>query len=101
MVRVDRKSLLVLCFERTGSHLKAAKVAAFVVAWGLARRDVGEEMTVEQYADWWKQPIRSAYREQALFRETFAPLDTPDPILDRMESASMGETVDVQRLQLA
>jgi len=101
VARVERKPLFVLCLERSGSHLKAAKVAAFVVAWGLARQEFGDGMTVEQYADWWKQPIRSAYREQSLFRETFAPLETPDAILDRMESASMGETVDVQRLQLA
>lgn len=97
----DRKSLLALCIERTGSHLKGARIAAFIVAWGLARQELGDSITVESYAAWWKQSRRTAFREQAEFREAFAPLETPDAVLDHMAAQGLGETVDARRLQLA
>jgi hypothetical protein len=96
-----RKSLLQLCIEQTGSNLTGGRMAAFVVAWGLARRELGEGMTVEQYASWWKQPRRSAFQEQSEFRRYFAPLQTPDPILDHMEAAGLGESVDERAMGLA
>lgn len=95
------KSLLRLCVERSGSNLRGARVAAFIVAWGLARDALGHVPTVDEYAEWWGQPRRTAYEEQAAFREVFAPLQTPDPLLDQMERGGMGERVDAAALRLA
>lgn len=94
----ERKSLLRLCVDRAGSNLKGARMAAFIVAWGLARDALGRVPSVEEYAEWWGQPRRTAFEEQAAFREVFAPLQTPDPLLDHMRRVGMGEKVDAAAL---
>lgn len=78
-------TLLELCLLRTGKPLKAARVAAFIVAWGVARNRLDGELTVQRYAEFWKQPVRTAFREQAEFREVFGGLETPDALIDHME----------------
>lgn len=94
-------TLLELCVRRTGKRLSGARVAAFIVAWGVCRRDLGHSPTVEEYADWWRQSRAGAFREQQAFREAFAPLQTPDPILDHMKREGLGEVVDPEQLQPA
>ncbi|MGA9634279.1 MAG: hypothetical protein WBQ41_03450 [Solirubrobacterales bacterium] len=101
MKAVGKMSLLELCVQRTGRHVAGARLAAFIVSWGRCRDDLGRSPTVEEYADWWKQPYATAYREQAEFREAFAPLKTPDPVLDHMASEGLGEVVDPDQLQPA
>ena len=97
----DRRSLLDLCVERTGSQLRGARLAAFIVWWGQARRELGPEMTIEEYAAWARESRPTAYRELALFREAFAPLDTPHQVLDHMDRQGLGELVDPAALSLA
>jgi hypothetical protein len=97
----QRMSLAELCVKRTGKHLAGARLAVFIVSWGRCRADLGRTPTVEEYAEWWKQPVTTAYREQQEFREAFAPLQTPDPVLDHMAREGLGEVVDPSALQPA
>jgi hypothetical protein len=90
-------TLLELAYAQTGSMLRAAQIVAFVIAWGQTRDRLGRSPSVEDYAADWKQPIRSAYREQARFRAAFPGLDSPDPVLDVME----GQRLDATSLGVA
>lgn len=94
-------TLVELCVKRTGKHLAGARLAAFIVTWGVCRDKLGRTPSVEEYADWWGQPYATAYREQQLFREAFAPLKTPDPVLEHMAQEGLGEVVDPDQLQPA
>lgn len=79
----DRPVTLVeAVHERTGSFLRTGQIVAFVQAWSVARDRLGHEPTVEEYAAYWKQPRRSAYREQARFREAFPEFETPSGVID-------------------
>jgi predicted kinase len=77
-------SVLEVAYAKTGSMLKAARVAAFVVGWGAVRDELGRTPTVEEYAEWWRENERTAYRHMAEFREVFNRCETPDPVLDLM-----------------
>lgn len=89
MAKIDPANctLLELALLQTRSHLKAARLAAYVIAWGRCRADLGHDPTTEEYAEWWGQSVRTAYRELALFREAFPTLDNPGPLVDRLEEA--------------
>jgi hypothetical protein len=56
---------------------------------------------VEEYADYWNMPVRTAYLDQRHFRTAFKPLQTPDPVLDHMAAQGLGESVDPSGLQPA
>jgi hypothetical protein len=74
--------LLVVAQKRVGLR-KAFTVLTFMVAWDHARRAMRREtLTLEQYADWWKESRATAYRHQARFREAFPGESTPDRLLD-------------------
>lgn len=77
-------SLLEVAYAKTGSMLKAARVMAFVIAWGTVRDELGRTPTVEEYAEWWRENPRTAYRHMAEFRDVFNRCETPDPVLDLM-----------------
>jgi hypothetical protein len=54
---------------------KTLKVMTFVMAWEMARQSwekehPGERFTIEEYGPWWKESRASAFREQALFRQS-------------------------------
>jgi hypothetical protein len=80
-------TVLEVAYAKTRSYRKAARVAAFVVAWGVVRRELGRTPSVEEYAEYWKQSRATAFREQEAFREVFDRCDTPDLVLDRLEAA--------------
>jgi hypothetical protein len=70
-------ALLVVLTRAVGIR-KAMKVLTFVVSWGIVIEDTGEPPeSIEAYADWWRSSHRSAYREQALYREALPGEDTP------------------------
>lgn len=75
-------------YAQTGSLRTAAKISAYIVAWGVARRELGHDPTVEEYAELWRENVRTAYREQAAFREAFPQLENPGPLCDVMERRS-------------
>lgn len=91
-------TLIEHCYARTGSILKASRLAWFVQAWGIARRDLGRPPSIEEYAEWWGESRATAYRAQALFREAFPGNDTPDAMLDLIAAAEAAEPVDLSRL---
>lgn len=87
----DRASLLALCIDR-GGYLRGARVAEFIAEWEVAVRKHGRDIGVEEFARWWKDSYRTAYRRLADFRAMFpelGPAGTPSalmrPLLDRLE----------------
>lgn len=55
---------------------------AFIAQWAIASQSIGRPITLAEYAEWWREPERTAYRHQKQFRELFPSLDTPQPIAD-------------------
>jgi hypothetical protein len=91
-------SLLELCCVLAGGYVKGAKVCAYIWAWGTVARHLDREPTVEEYADFWGMSRRQAFYEQARFREAFADLDTPAPILETLHDAredALGDFADL------
>lgn len=93
-------TLIELCVDRAGFR-RGAKVMAFVIAWGRAREALGRSPYVEEYADYWKQPHRSAWREMEYFKQAFPEFDRPDPLLDAMADATAAGAIDTGALSLA
>ena len=62
--------------------IKTARVITFILAWGIAAEAVGHPLTLEEYADWWKESRSTSFREQALFREAFPGETTPQRLVD-------------------
>jgi hypothetical protein len=91
-------SVLEVAYAKTGSMLKAARVVAFVIAWGTVRDELGRTPTVDEYADWWRENRRTAFRHMAEFREVFDRCETPDPVLDLMAAQNAQAS---QRFDLA
>ena len=81
MVNVSRqpRTIMEVCISRAGV-LKGARVASFIASWAIASQALDREITLEEYADWWNENERTAYRHQASFREVFPHLATPQPI---------------------
>ena len=98
--RIDPSNctLLELVYAQTGSLRKSAQVTAYISAWAVARRELGRDPSVEEYAEYWRESRRTAFRDQERFRQAFPNLDTPGPIVDVMETAGAGQA---DRLDLA
>ncbi len=73
--------------------LKGARVCVFVCQWTLASQALGRRITIDEYAEWWKESERTAYRHQAEFRRVFG-LPTPQAFADhaivRSEATARG-----------
>jgi hypothetical protein len=67
-------TLLELCVALGGLR-KGTRVCSFVTAWAIASRRLGRAITVEEYAEYWREEERTAYRRQAEFRELFPERD--------------------------
>lgn len=65
---------------RNGGLRKASKAMMWACTWAIVRDEVGHDPSAEEVADWWDEPKRTVYREQAAFRACFPTLDTPAPI---------------------
>lgn len=70
-----------LCLAR-GGVMKGSRVCAFIAQWAIASQAVGHAITLQEYAEWWRESRATAYREQQRFRELFPGLDTPQVIAD-------------------
>src|SRR5437588_8213874 len=74
--------LLTMAARRVGLR-RAFRVLTFMAAWDRSRRALDKRpITLEEYRDWWRETERTAFREQALFREAFPGETTPDRLLD-------------------
>lgn len=77
--------LLTIAARAVGLR-RAVRVLTFMAAWDRARRATRKQsLTLQEYAEWWRETERTAYREQALFREAFPGELTPDHLLDLAE----------------
>jgi hypothetical protein len=75
------RTLQELAATRVGL-IRSMKVVTFIVSWGIACEAIGQPLTLEEYADWWKESRSTAFREQAVFREAFPGETTPQRIVD-------------------
>lgn len=58
-----------------------------VASWGIARKKLGRDMTVEQYGEYWKLSRSQAFRHQARFRAAFEDrYPDPNPVCDALEA---------------
>jgi hypothetical protein len=61
-----------------------------------ARESLGRDPSAEEVAAWWKESVRTAYREQAAFKEAFPTLGTPAKIFE--DPVSRSKVANVARL---
>lgn len=94
----QRASLIEIAYRRTGSMLRAARVVAFIHAWGVVRRELGRTPTMDEYAAYWKEPRRTAYKHLGEFRECFDLCQWPDPVLDALDQARDADRLSVRGL---
>ncbi len=73
--------------------LGARSALLWAIVWNVARQSLGHEPTVEEVAEWWKSSVRTAYREQARFREAFPELDSPAAIFDAPETKARVDAI--------
>lgn len=79
---VTGEPLLTIASRQIGMR-RAFRVLTFMAAWDRARKAMRREtITLQEYRDWWRETERTAYRDQALFREAFPDEATPDRLLD-------------------
>jgi hypothetical protein len=60
--------------------LKAVKVVAFIVAWGIYVEKNDEPHTLDGYTKYWRQSESTTYRERDLFRICFPGQKTPERV---------------------
>lgn len=71
-----KNSLLAVSLKRAGFK-KGTKAGEVFVSWVMVHADLGRPPTVEEYAEWWKVSIATAYRDQARWREVWPEFSTP------------------------
>ena len=81
MSKKQPRTLMEMAVSKVGIY-KGARVCAFICQWSMCAQALGHDITIEEYADWWKESIRSAYRHQAEFRSVFG-LPTPQVFADQ------------------
>lgn len=79
----------------------AFKAINWAHSWAVARESLGHDPTVEEVADWWNMSRRTAFRDQAAFREAFPTLADPSPMYASEEAraaiakqAAFGDRMD-------
>lgn len=83
----DAIPLMELARRRVGL-LRAGKLMAFVIAWGVVRDQVDGfdalpiTEQVATYREWWRANERTTWRELALWRQAFPEEPTPSRALD-------------------
>ena len=72
------KSVVRVAIENAGLR-KSYVAVSFLIEWSIAMRKLGDEMNVDQFAEWWAVSRSQAFRRQAIYRECFPefldPLD--------------------------
>jgi hypothetical protein len=77
------------CIAKLGI-LRGSRCAAFITSWAIASQSLGRPITLEEYAEWWKESMATAYRHQRAFRIVFPHLSTPQPIADAAQQRAAG-----------
>jgi hypothetical protein len=93
---MPEESLLQFLIVRVGIF-KAAKVAGYIVAWGLYSDSLadGEVPSVEGCGRWWRRSRPSIYREHAVFRKAFPNEVNPE----RLWRAVQAQVVERRRVR--
>lgn len=63
-----------------GGFRKAIKALSWAHSWIYVEVALGREPSVDEVAEWWNESRRTAFREQAAFRECFPTLANPAPL---------------------
>lgn len=95
MAPVAESTFLSIAVKRAGTR-QGIRAVTFMACWQIVAEDLGHEPTIEEYADWWRDSLRTAYRAQAAFREAFPGETTPRRLLDA--SAAHWATRSTDRL---
>jgi hypothetical protein len=53
------------------------RAISWALDWATARGALGGDPSVDQVAEWWNQSRRTAFRNQAAFREAFPTIESP------------------------
>jgi len=80
--------------------VNAGKICTMIVCLAIAARELGHWPSQADYADYWKQSLRSAQREWALFHRAFPDEKSPDRIAQRL-FAEMSARLDDPKTPLA
>ena len=80
--KAQRPSTWIEVAVANGGFRKALKALTWAHSWGIVREALGHDPTADEVSQYWNEPRRTTFREQAAFRECFPSLDTPAPILD-------------------
>lgn len=83
MGRTKTKTLLQYAAGNVGK-LQAYRAVAFVVCWAIAQEALRHPPTLEEYAEWWGETLRTAFREQERFRNAFPGETNPQRLVDEL-----------------
>jgi hypothetical protein len=75
------KTLVQHASENVGK-LQAYRAVTFVVCWAITQEGLRHPPTLEEYAEWWGETLRTAFREQERFRKAFPGERTPQRLVD-------------------
>jgi aminopeptidase N len=67
---------------RNAGLRKGQTALVWALSWAVTRESLGRDPSAEEVAAWWKESVRTAYREQSAFREAFPTLDSPAKIFE-------------------
>jgi hypothetical protein len=81
--RTKTKTLLHQAAENVGK-LQAYRAVAFVVCWAIVEERLRHPPTLEEYAEWWGESLRTVFREQERFRRAFPGETTPQRLVDNL-----------------
>jgi hypothetical protein len=54
------------------------RVASFILEWAIAEVQVGDQLDLASFQDWWRISRASAFRRQQEFREVFGDSRSPN-----------------------
>lgn len=63
-----------------GGFRNGNKAMTYIVQWGICREFLEHDPEIEEYAEWWKVSLATAYRDQQYFRQVFEQHETPAAI---------------------
>jgi hypothetical protein len=86
MNKPARKTTWIEVGVKNAGLRKGMTGLTWALCWAIARESLGEDPSVEEVANWWKDSYRTAYRNQAAFRKAFPGLETPAPIFESAEA---------------
>ena len=85
MSPVKTKTLVKYAAAHVGA-LQAYRTVAYVVCWAIAEERLGHPPTLEEYAEWWGESLRTVFREQERFRNAFPGETTPQRLVNHLKA---------------